>query len=172
TVTDLNIPTIAAFNGFAVGFGLEIALAADIRLATSECYFMFPEAKRGLLHTNGVLWLLPRLIGLAASKEMLLSGSKFDSNYALNCGLVNSVYPANELMKNAKLRAKELAGNSNASIELIKENLNRTYSMSLDEMLEAETKGFLSMLQTKDFQEGIVSFLDKRPPNFKTKKRA
>lgn len=165
-VASLRIPTVAAFNGFAVGFGLELALACDFRIATHDCYFMFPEAARGLLHTNGVLWLLPRLIGLAASKEMLLSGSKFSAQYALEKGLISAVYTNRELVNETEQLAKRLGNNSPKSIGMTKDVLAKTYDATFEEVLNMEVSGFLDIIQTVDFKEGVASFLEKRAPKF------
>jgi enoyl-CoA hydratase/carnithine racemase len=163
----LDIPTIAAFNGFAVGAGLEISLACDFRIAVEESYFMFAEAKRGLFPTNGVLWLLPRLVGLAHAREMLLSGRKFDAQYAFRIGLLNDVVPATDLAARAMALASELAENAPSTMAGIKAQLRDTFDVSLDEMLKREVEQNRAITGGADFSEGVSSFLEKRKPNFR-----
>ncbi|QIB65447.1 enoyl-CoA hydratase/isomerase family protein [Kineobactrum salinum] len=165
-IDSLSIPSIVAFNGLSVGFGLEISLACDFRIAATESYFMFPEVTRGLLHTNGTLWFLPRLIGLTAAKEMLLQGGKFDANYALEKGLVSAVYSKDELFEKTLSLALKLSRNSLNSIALIKTILSQTYDVSLEQMLKLEADNFLAIVQSADFKEGVSSFLEKRNPAF------
>lgn len=164
----LDIPTIAAFNGFAVGAGLEMSLACDFRIAAQESYFMFAEAKRGLFPTNGVLWLLPRLVGLSHAREMLLSGRKFDADYALRVGLLNEIVPASELSPRALALAAELAENAPSTIAGIKQLLRSTFDISLEEMLRREVEQNRAITGGKDFAEGVSSFLEKRKPNFRS----
>lgn len=163
----LDIPTIVAFNGFAVGAGLEMSLACDFRIATPESYFMFAEAKRGLFPTNGVLWLLPRLVGLAHAREMLLTGRKFDAEYALRVGLVNEVTPAASLHARAMELAGELADNAQATVAGIKTLLRATFDVSLSEMMAREVEFNRDITGSADFNEGVNAFLQKRKPNFR-----
>lgn len=165
-IVALRIPTIAAFNGFAVGFGLEIAIACDFRIATPASFFMFSEAKRGLFPTNGVLWLLPRLVGSARAKEMLLLADKFPADYALRHGLVSEVVPPEKLMDRATTLAKKLVANSGRTIEGINMLLAETYDMSLEQMLAAELEENVRVMRGPEFVEGITAFLQKRTPNF------
>lgn len=167
TLSDMDIPTITAFNGFAVGAGLEIALACDFRIGVPESYFMFAEVRRGLFPTNGVLWLLPRLVGLANAREMLLTGRKFDAAHALHVGLLNEVVPADRLRDRAMQLATELAGNSLDSIAGIKSLLRITYDLSLEEMMQCEVDHNRAMTESPDFAEGVSAFLEKRMPDFR-----
>lgn len=161
-------PTIAALNGFAVGVGLELALACDFRLATPDAYFMFAEAQRGLFQTNGVLYFLPRLIGLARAKEMLLTGSKYSADYALNAGLIHTISSSDSLLSDAQGLATRLRDNSPLSIRLIQQALEATYGASLEQMLEIEVRGNKEVFASQDFMEGVRSFLDKRSPVYRT----
>ncbi len=161
-----NKPTITALNGFAVGVGLELALASDFRLATSNAYFMFAEAQRGLFQTNGVLYFLPRLIGLARAKEMLLTGDKYSADYALSAGLIHRISADDALLADARALAERLRDNSPLSIQLIQHALAATYDTSLEEMLELEVAGNLEVFASTDFIEGVQSFLQKRDPAY------
>lgn len=164
---DMDIPTITAFNGFAVGAGLEIALACDFRIGVPESYFMFAEVRRGLFPTNGVLWLLPRLVGLANAREMLLTGRKFNAAHALRAGLLNEVVPADQLRDRAMELASELSDNSLDSIAGIKSLLRITYDVSLEEMMQCEIDHNRAMTHSPDFAEGVSAFLEKRMPDFR-----
>ncbi len=165
-ITLLNIPTIAAFNGFAVGAGLEMALACDFRIAVPHAYFLFAEAQRGLFPTNGVLWLLPRLIGISRAKEMLLFARKFDAEYALTAGLINEIVTEDKLAGRAMEMAVALADNAPFTIAGIKTLLRSTYDITLDEMMEKEIDYNMRAVESDDFAEGVSSFLEKRKPDF------
>ncbi len=166
-MASLEIPTIAAFNGYAVGFGIELALACDIRIATENSFFMFPECKRGLLQTNGVLWLLPRLIGMSHAKEILLSGNKVSAERALQMGLISAIYNQDDLFEKTMAMANRLANNSSESITLVKQYLNKTYDVSLETMLKLEAQGFITVMEGRDFTEGVTAFLEKRSPDYR-----
>ncbi|MBN7796850.1 enoyl-CoA hydratase/isomerase family protein [Parahaliea mediterranea] len=161
-------PKIAALNGFAVGVGLELALACDFRLAVPDAYFMFAEAQRGLFQTNGVLYYLPRLIGLARAKEMLLTGDKFSTDYALEAGLIQGVSATDSLLADARRLAGRLRDNSPLSIRLIQDALDKTYGATLEEMLELEVRGNKEVFASRDFIEGVTAFLNKREPSYQT----
>ena len=162
----LNVPTIAAFNGFAVGVGLEIAIACDFRISVPDAYFMFAEAQRGLFPTNGVLWLLPRLIGPSNAREMLFFASKFDTSYALRTGLISEIVSPDELISRAEEMAQQLSRNSGDTISGIKELLRSTYDTTLEDMMALEIEQNVKVMNGEDFQEGIRSFLEKRAPEF------
>ena len=161
-----NKTSIASINGLAVGIALELALACDFRLASKDAYFMFAEARRGLFQTNGVLYLLPRLIGLAKAKEMLLTGDRFECAYALQCGLVNAAHDDKHLASETMELARQLSENSPVSLQLIQDALRNTYECSLEEMMEIEIQGNLEILASQDFEEGLRSFHEKRSADF------
>lgn len=165
-VVALNIPTITAFNGFAVGVGLEIAIACDFRITVPDAYFMFAEARRGLFPTNGVLWLLPRLIGPASAREMLLFADKFDANYAYRTGLVSEIVPPEQLVPRAIEMAETLAANAGDTIEGVKELLRQSFDLTLEDMMEQEIEYNVKVMNGADFAEGINSFMEKRAPVF------
>lgn len=163
----LDVPTLVAFNGFAVGVGLELSLACDIRIATKDSYFMFAEARRGLFPTNGVIWLLPRLIGLSNASAMLLLGRKFTADEGLQFGMLSEVVPSDHLEIRALEICEMLAENSAVTISGVKQLLRESFEISLDEMLAREHSFNQEIVQTPDFAEGVASFFEKRLPNFR-----
>lgn len=167
TLAGLPIPTLTAFNGFAVGAGLEMALACDFRIATPQSYFMFAEVRRGLFPTNGVLWLLPRLVGLAHARDMLLTGRRIDAAHALGTGLINQIIGEEDLQSHALGFAGELADNAHDTICGIKALLHQTYDLSLEEMMRREIDYNRASAASEDFAEGVSAFLEKRTPDFR-----
>ncbi|MGD2132257.1 MAG: enoyl-CoA hydratase/isomerase family protein [Maricaulaceae bacterium] len=163
----LDVPTITAFNGFAVGAGLEIAIACDFRIAVPDAYFLFAEASRGLFPTNGVLWLLPRLVGPAHAKELLLFARKFDAEYGYRTGLVNEIVAPEKLLARAVEMATDLSENSSDTIRGVKRLLRSTFEMSLEDMLREEIVYNTEVMSGADFAEGVNAFFEKRPPVFK-----
>src|SRR6266566_1126307 len=140
---------IAAVNGIAVGIGVEMSLASDIRIATEEATFAFTEVKRGLFETNGVMYLLPRLVGQGRAMQMLLTGEMVLAQDALNAGLVTRVVAQEQLMEYAIDMAHTIATNAPLSVRLVKQTMQRTYDL--------------------DLVEGFNAFLEKRPPVYKGK---
>jgi enoyl-CoA hydratase/carnithine racemase len=166
---DLPKPIIAAINGLAVGVGAELAIASDIRLAAQDAYFMFAEVKRGLFETNGVMYFLPRLVGMGRAVEMLITGDKIPASEALAAGLVTRVYANDDLLPNALALAERIAANAPISVRLVKQIMARTYDHDLNGVMRLEVEGMLQCLHSDDFQEGVHSFLEKRAPNYKGK---
>lgn len=165
----VNMPkvVIAALNGFAVGFGAELTIACDIRIAAEEASFSFPEVKRALFETNGVMYLLPRIIGLGRTMELLLSGRDLPAAEALDLGLVSSVVPKKQLLPSAVDLAKTIKTNAPVSVRLIKEALHKTYDLTLEEVLDLEVDGALACLKTEDLKESLKAFAEKRQPRYK-----
>jgi enoyl-CoA hydratase/carnithine racemase len=163
---DLPKPIIAAINGLAVGVGAELGIASDIRLASQDAYFMFAEVKRALFETNGVMYFLPRLVGLGRALEMLMTGDKIPAEEALAAGLVTRVYPTADLLPHAIALAERIAANAPISVRLVKQVIARSYDLGLDEVMRLESDGMIECLYSDDFQEGVHSFLEKRAPNY------
>jgi enoyl-CoA hydratase/carnithine racemase len=166
---DLSKPVIAAINGLAVGVGAELAIASDIRLASQDAYIMFAEVKRGLFETNGVMYFLPRLVGMGRAVEMLMTGDKIPAAEALAAGLVTRVYSPDDLLPQALALAGRIAANAPISLRLLKQVMARSYDLSLDDVMRLESDGMIECLYSDDFQEGVHSFLEKRAPNYRGK---
>ncbi len=166
TRTMLALPKtiICAVNGLAVGVGVEIALASDIRIASSEASFTFAEAKRGLFQTNGVMFLLPRLIGAGRAGHIMLTGERVLANRALEYGMVTQVVVADELGKTALGIAQTIAANAPISVRLVKSVLQKSLEGTLEGSLELETAGMLECLASQDLREGTTAFIEKRSP--------
>ncbi|MFZ1793287.1 MAG: enoyl-CoA hydratase [Anaerolineae bacterium] len=159
-------PVIAAIQGAAVGAGAEIAIACDLRIASEDAYFMFAEAKRGLFQTNGVMYLLPRMIGHARAAHLMMSADKLKAEPAREMGLVTQVCRADELMPAAQNMAQKLSKNSPLSLKLIKQTLLRSHDLDLEAVMQMEVDGMMTCLLSEDLREGVQAFVEKREPNF------
>jgi enoyl-CoA hydratase/carnithine racemase len=167
----LHLPKIiiAAVNGIAVGIGVEIALASDIRLAADKATFAFTEVKRALFETNGVTYFLPRLVGLGRAMQMLLTGEIVSAQDALNVGLVTRVVAWEQIMEYAIDMAQTIAANAPLSVRLVKQTMQKTYDLDLEAMMQLEVDGMMQCSRSEDLIEGFNAFLEKRPPVYKGK---
>ena len=160
-------PVVCALNGGAAGYGLDLALGCDIRIASSEAKLAAVFTKRGILPESGGSWLLPRLIGWAKATEVAFRGMTLSAQEALEMGLVNHVVEAERLIPFTREVADEIAANAPLAVQATK----RVMRLGLEETFEANVHHvFLQLLplfQTEDFREGMLSFLEKRPARFK-----
>lgn len=162
----MSKPTIAAINGFAVGTGLELALACTIRIASENAKFSQPEINLGIMPGNGGTQRLPRLVGEGRAMEMILTGDLIDAQEACRIGLVNRVVPQAELMPYVKELATKLAAKPPLAVKLAKNAIHTGLNLSLNDGIEYENKLFAILCGSQDKQEGIAAFLEKRRPNF------
>ncbi|MBA7622962.1 Crotonyl-CoA hydratase [subsurface metagenome] len=162
----MSKPTIAAINGFAVGTGLELALACTIRIASSNAKFGQPEINLGIMPGNGGTQRLPRLVGEGRAMEMILTGDLIDAQEAYRIGLVNHVVPQAELMSYVKELAAKLAAKSPLAMKLAKNAIHAGLNMSLNDGIEYENKLFAILCGSQDKQEGVSAFMEKRQPDF------
>jgi enoyl-CoA hydratase/carnithine racemase len=167
----LNVwkPFIAAINGFAMGGGLELALACDIRVAAKGVKLSVPEVRWNLIPGWGGTQRLPRMIPRALAAEMLLTGASVDADEAYRIGLVNKVVPPAELMTTAEAYAERIAQNGPLAVRAAKEAMIRGTSMTLDKGMKLELKLVDGLLGTEDAKEGPKAFAEKRKPVFKGK---
>lgn len=161
-------PSIAAFNGPAVGVGITLALPLDIKIASTEARFGFVFARRGLVPEAGSAWFLPRLVGLGQALRWCLSGKVFGADEALKGGLVSEVVPPDQLLARAREIATEIATETSAiSVALTRQMLWRLAGQDLpDEALDLDGRIVPHLGSSPDVHEGVAAFLEKRKPNF------
>jgi enoyl-CoA hydratase len=159
-------PVIAAVNGYALGGGCELAMAADVRIASENARFGQPEINLGIIPGAGGTQRLPRLVGKGYAKLMVLSGDPIDAQEALRIGLVQRVVPAERLMEEVRALAAKLAGKAPIALRLAKGAVDDGLEADIDRGLALEARAFGLSLGTKDAAEGTAAFLEKRPPTF------
>lgn len=165
----MEIPVLASVNGVAAGAGCGFALACDFRLASSKASFIQAFIKVGLVPDCGCTFMLPRLVGLARAMELACTGRKVGAEEALQIGMVTRVVDPEQLGEETSKFAQELADLPTRAIGLTKRAMNASWSADLDTHLdyEAMLQGTASL--TQDHREGVLAFLDKRPPKFQGK---
>ena len=166
-IENLPIPVIAAINGYALGGGLELALACSIRICSENAQFGAPEVKLGIIPGDGGTQRLPRLVGLGRAMEMILTGDFIDAAQAHLIGLVNHVLPSGELLDTAKDLARTIASRPPLAVQYAKQAVNR--SMEGDTAGGYALESYLHALccTTEDKKEGVAAFLEKRKGTFK-----
>ena len=164
-----NRPVIAMIHGYALGGGLELALACDLRIASEDAVLGLPEVTLGLIPGSGGAKRLVRLIGLGKAKELILTGARLSAREAEELGIVNRVVPINELENETKAIALKLAEEPPITLMIAKGILNIASEGSLESILTAESMGFGLLFSTKDSKEGIKAFLEKRQPKYQGK---
>jgi enoyl-CoA hydratase/carnithine racemase len=165
-IAGVDRPVIAAINGDAIGRGLELALACDLRIATEGSFFAFPHIKAGLIPWDGGTQRLSRLVGRSKAIEMILTGERIDSKEAYRIGLVNHVVRSDELITVAITLAKEMASKGPIALRYAKEAIGKGMDLTLEQGLRLETDLYLLLHTTKDRTEGINAFRAKKPPKF------
>lgn len=160
-------PVIGALNGAAVGYGLDLALGCDVRIASENARLGAVFTKRGIVPESGGTWMLPRLLGWAKASELVFRGRVIDAQEALELGLVNKVVPQEQLATEVQQWAAEFAANAPMAMQAAK----RLMRLGLNETFEAAVHHaylqLLPLIRSDDFQEGVQSFLEKRPPHFR-----
>lgn len=162
----MDKPLITAVNGIAAGGGLSIALAGDMIIAAESATFVAAYTAAGLCPDAGMSHFLPRMIGLARAKEMMLTNRRLKAPEALAWGLINKYVPDADLMKEVELTAKSLANGPSRSFGMVKQLLIDCYSETLETKMELEARGIAMMTKTSDGKEGISAFIQKRKPQF------
>ncbi len=165
----LDIPSIAAVNGFAMGAGLELAMACTLRLAARTAKLGQPEVKLGIIPGAGGTQRLPRLVGAGRALELILTGEPVDAEQALAMGLVNRVVEPAALLDEARKLAQTLAQRPKLALQYAKEAVLRGLGGSLAEGLAHESYLHALSCATQDKQEGVAAFLEKREPKFQGK---
>jgi enoyl-CoA hydratase/carnithine racemase len=164
---NLDTPTICALNGGAAGYGLDLALGCDIRIAADTAKLNPGFAKRGILPESGGTWLLPRMVGYARAAEIAFTGRTLIAGEALELGLVNHVVPADELAGRAAELAAEIAANAPLAVRAIKRMMRAAETETFEQNVHHVYLQLLPLLRTDDFSEGVAAFMEKRDPDFK-----
>lgn len=160
-------PSIAAVNGFALGGGTEISMSCDMRFAAENARFGQPEILIGLIPGWGGTQRLARLVGFGRAKELIMGGDQINAQRAYEIGLVNRLYPADQLMAETKKFAAKMARLPGFALKMAKHAINYGYDLSLDNANRLETECCAQCFSTDDQKEGMTAFLEKRKPNFK-----
>jgi len=168
-IRNLTMPFLTAVNGPAAGVGMSFAMMGDLILAAESAYFLQAFRRIGLVPDGGATYLLPRLVGYARARELSLLGEKLPAKTAMEWGLVNRVYPDDQLMDEALAMAKELAAGPTIALGKIRMLYNESALNSYEEQLDLERQTQRIAGRTDDFREGVKAFLEKRPAQFQGK---
>lgn len=160
---DVAKPTIAAIDGFCVAGGLELALACDIRIATHASSFGLPEARLGILPGGGGTQRLVKVTGLGVAMRMILTGDTFDAAFALNHGLVTELVSSEGLEEAVLTIARQLAKNGPLAVVAARRSVLASYGLSFEEGLLQESALQRQLLLTRDANEGVAAFSERRP---------
>jgi enoyl-CoA hydratase len=162
-------PVIAAVNGYALGGGLEVALACDVIYASEKARLGFPEVTLGILPGFGGTQRTARLVGLARAKELIFTGKVITSGEAYEMGLVNKVVPDDQLMEAVQELAGKILSTAPVGVQLAKAAINRSVDLDIDSGLDFEADAFGICFGTEDQKEGMTAFLEKRTPTYRGK---
>ena len=165
-MTGTSKPIIAAVNGFAMGAGLSLALLSDIVIASDKAVFGAAFINIGLMPDCGLLYYLPRVVGIRAAKELTLTGRNFDAQEALRLGVVNQVVDADQLEETVEKLSKKMATGPAAAMALTKSMMNSGLDMNIDGFMKNEALAQAMLIVSADAKEGADAFLTKRKANF------
>lgn len=161
--------SIAAINGYAMGGGLEVALACDIRIAEQQARMALPEAKVGLLPCAGGTQNLTALVGEGWAKRIILCGEQVDASQALTIGLIEEVVPQGEALSRSVALANNVANQSPTSVSACKQLIQNARTSPISHGLVMERELFIGLFDSEDQKEGVNAFLEKRPPQWKNR---
>ena len=168
-IEELGKPVIAAINGYALGGGLELAMACDIRIASENARIGQTEVNVGLIPGWGGTQRLPRLVGKGTAKELIFTGKMIDAKTAERIGLINKVVPPEKLRSAVEELAKVIMGKPPIAIRLAKELINSSIETDQGAGLVHEAEAFGILSSTEDYREGVSAFIEKRKPEYKGK---
>lgn len=163
---ELDKPVIAAINGGAAGFGLDLALGCDIRICAGHAKLAATFARRGVLPETGGTWILPRLIGWSRAAEIVFAGRTLSAPEALELGLVSRLVEGSELAAVARALAEEIAACAPLAVQATKRMMRAALTEGFSEHIQRVYLQTMPLMRTKDFREGFTAFLEKRPPKF------
>jgi enoyl-CoA hydratase/carnithine racemase len=164
---NVDTPTVCSLNGGAAGYGMDLALGCDIRIAGESAKLAAAFTKRGVLPESGGTWLLPRMVGYAKAAEIAFTGRTLMAKECLELGLVNQVVPDTQLADATQALAKEIAGNAPLAVRATKRMMRMAETETFDQNVHHVFLQLLPLFRSEDFREGMASFLEKRPPEFK-----
>jgi enoyl-CoA hydratase/carnithine racemase len=163
---NLDTPTLCALNGGAAGYGLDVALGCDIRVASTTAKLNPGFAKRGILPESGGTWLLPRMIGYAKAAEIAFTGRTLTAAESLELGLVNRVVEPEHFHEAVRELAGEIAANAPLAVRAIKRMMRAAETETFDQNVHHVFLQLLPLLRTDDFREGVSAYMEKRTPKF------
>jgi enoyl-CoA hydratase/carnithine racemase len=163
----MDKPTICAINGGAAGYGMDTALGCDIRIMAESAKLAPAFVKRGIVPESGGTWFLPRLVGWSKAAEIIFSGKTLSAAECLELGLTSYVVPDAELLPRARALATEIAGNAPLAVQSAKRLMRMGLEQTFNDHVHHVYLQFLTLMRTEDAREGMVSFLEKRPAQFK-----
>jgi len=163
---NIDTPVVCAINGGAAGYGLDLALGADIRVASRAAKLNPGFAKRGIVPESGGTWLLPRIVGYARAAEITMRGNPLSAEEALGFGMVNHVTEPEDLMPTALAIAADIASNAPLAVRAIKRMMRAAESETFEQNIHHVYLQLLPLFRTNDFKEGVASFMEKRDANF------
>jgi 2-(1,2-epoxy-1,2-dihydrophenyl)acetyl-CoA isomerase len=165
-LTQLQLPVVCAVRGWASGLGFQLALAADFTIASESACFWEPFVERGFSADSGASWLLPRLVGVARAKELLLLGRKLSGAEAAAWGIIHRAVPDGELETATEGLVEQLAGAATVAVGLTKRCIHRALETGLGEAMQNEAFALELSSRTADFKEGLLAFKERRPARF------
>lgn len=163
---NVDTPTICALNGAAAGYGMDLAVGCDIRIAAESSKLAAAFTKRGVLPESGGTWLLPRLVGWAKAAEIAFTGATLSAKECLDLGLVNSVVPDASLMDETMDLAGRIAANAPLAVRATKRMMRSAMQETFEDNVHHVFLQLLPLFQSKDFVEGMTVFMERRPPDF------
>lgn len=163
----MDTPTICAVNGGAAGYGLDTALGCDIRLMSDTAKMAVAFTKRGVVPESGGTWILPRMLGWEKASELIFTGRTLSAQESVDWGLASRVVPLGDLMDEARKLAKEIAANAPLAVQASKRMMRMGMNETFQDHVHHVYLQLLPLMRSEDLKEGMLSFLEKRPPEFK-----
>jgi enoyl-CoA hydratase/carnithine racemase len=164
---NLDTPTIAALNGSAAGYGMDLALGCDIRIMADNAKLAAAFTARGVVPESGGTWILPRLIGWSKAAEIIFTGKTLTAVESEAMGLVSRVVSNNEIHSEATAMAKQIAANAPLAVQASKRMMRMAMNENFNDHVHHVFLQLLPLFQSEDFKEGMASFMEKRAPEFK-----